>query len=104
MASARTLLALIRTGSVIAGGGALATEILVKAWPRWMLVLISGGFILLGYWMMWSAVSQGKKLRSRMPPGGLPDVPMISQAQFVAMTVGLQILISVVIVLSFIGR
>lgn len=104
MASSRTLLALIRTGSVIAGGGSLATEILVKAWPRWVVVVISAGFVFLGYGMMWSAVAMGKRLRARLPRGGLPDVPMLSHVQFVIMTVSLQVLIAVVVVLSFFGR
>ncbi len=104
MASVRTLLALIRTGSVIAGGGSLATEILVKEWPRWVAVVITAAFVLLGYGMMWSAVAMGRKLRARLPPGGLPDVPMLSHFQFVVMTVSLQVLIALVVVLSFIGR
>lgn len=103
LASTRTLLALVRTGSVIAGGGALATDLLVKAWPRWVVLLLSSGFILLGYWMMWAALRKAKRLRARLTHEPEPDSFMVSHKQFVAMTVGLQILIALVVVLYLFG-
>lgn len=103
LAATRTLMALVRTGSVIAGGGALATDLLVKAWPRWVVLLLSTGFILLGYWMMWSAVRKAKKLRARLTHEHVTDSFLVSHRQFVTMTVLLQLLIAAVVVLYLVG-
>jgi len=103
LAATRTQLALIRTGSVIAGGGALATDLLVKAWPRWVVLLLSSGFILLGYWMMWAAVRKAKKLRARLTHEHRSDSFLVSHGQFVTMTIVLQLLIATVVVLFLLG-
>jgi len=103
LAATRTLLALVRTGSVIAGGGALATDLLVKNWPRWVVLLLSTGFILLGYWMMWAAVRRAKKLRARLTHDPQTDGFLVTHGQFVTMTVALQILIAAVVVLYLLG-
>lgn len=103
LAASRTLLALIRTGSVIAGGGALATDLLVKTWPRWVVLVLSTGFILLGYWMMWVAVRKAKKLRARLTHDPQTDGFLVTHVQFVLMTVILQILIALVVVLYLFG-
>lgn len=103
LAATRTLMALVRTGSVIAGGGALATDLLVKAWPRWVVVLLSTGFILLGYWMMWAAVRKAKRLRARLTHEPQAEGFLVSHGQFVTMTVLLQLLIASVVVLYLFG-
>src|SRR3954466_4494145 len=101
MAATRTLLALVRTGAGIAGGGALVTKLLVQGWPRWVVVALSSAFVVLGYWMMWAAVKTGRKMRARVEDadGGF----LVSHRQFIVMTVSLQLLIAAVVVLYVIG-
>ena len=52
MAATRTYFALLRTGIAIAGGGALVTSILADGWPNWIVGLLSGVFILVGFTIM----------------------------------------------------
>ncbi|MGC4113270.1 MAG: hypothetical protein QM765_01050 [Myxococcales bacterium] len=102
LAATRTLFALLRTGSVIAGGGALATSLLVKGWPRWVVVLLSSGFVLLGYWMMWSALKKGRQLRARLALSGRET--LFADWQFALMTIALQLLILAVVVLYLVSH
>jgi hypothetical protein len=102
LAAIRTLLALLRTGSAVAGGGALVTKLLVQGWPTWVVVALSAAFVVLGYWMMWAAVKKSRHLRTRFEGPGRGE-PLFSHRQFAAMTVGLQLLILSVVALYLLG-
>jgi hypothetical protein len=104
MAATRTLLAVLRTGAVVSGGGTLVTELLVRGWPRWVATMLSGAFVFLGYWMMWSAVKTARVLRAtleRQHPGlGF----LFSHREVVVMATTLQVLIATVVVLYLVHR
>ncbi len=99
MAATRTLLALLRTGAAISGGGALVTELLVKGWPRWVVVMLSSAFVILGYALMWSALKTGRKLRVRLDREQVGEAFLFPLREVTVWTVILQILIATVLVL-----
>jgi hypothetical protein len=104
MAGSRTLLALVRTGAVIAGGGALVTDLLVKGWPDWVVVAISSCFVVLGYWLIWSAMKTSRRMRARFEA----DLPgkefLFPHRSFMVVTVALQVLMATVVVLYLLSR
>lgn len=103
MAAARTLLSLVRTGAAIAGGGALVTDLLVKGWPRWVVVMLSSGFIVLGYALMWSALKTTRKLRIRLEREQTGEAFLLPLRAVTIWTVTLQLLVGTVLVLYLIG-
>jgi uncharacterized protein DUF202 len=103
MAATRTLLALLRTGAAISGGGALVTELLVKGWPRWVVVMLSSAFVILGYALMWSAVKTGRQLRVRLAHEQVGEAFLFPLRAVTVWTVILQILIATVLVLYILG-
>jgi hypothetical protein len=103
MAATRTLLSLVRTGAAIAGGGALVTDLLVKGWPRWVVVLLSSGFIVLGYALMWSALKTTRKLRLRLEREQAGEAFLLPLRAVTLWTVTLQLLIATVLALYLIG-
>src|SRR5688572_19988897 len=104
MAATRTLLAVVRTGAVIAGGGTLVTQLLVKGWPRWVVVAISSAFVVLGYALIWSALKRGRKLRERLERVDEEQSFLFPHRQVTAVTVALQVLIATVVVLYLISQ
>lgn len=104
MAATRTLLALVRTGGAIAGGGALVTDLLVKGWPQWVVVTISAGFVILGYSLMWSALKRSRLLRARFEIDHVGEEFLFSHRQITIVTVALQLLLAAVVVLYLISR
>ncbi|HEY8210955.1 MAG TPA: DUF202 domain-containing protein [Myxococcaceae bacterium] len=102
MAASRTLLAMVRTGASIAGGGALVTKLLVQGWPSWVVIALSSAFVILGYWLMWAALKKGRQLRAQAEPGEMAF--LFSHRQFAAMTVVLQVLIAAVVALYLLRR
>nr|UUL70784.1 hypothetical protein [Vitiosangium cumulatum] len=103
MAATRTLLALVRTGAAISGGGALVTELLVKGWPRWVVLSLASGFVILGYAMMWSALKTGRRLRVRLEREQAGEAFLVPLRGVTIWTVTLQILIALVLVLYLVG-
>ena len=97
LAVSRTVLALVRTGLSIAAGGAVATALLVKHWPQWAATLLHGAFVLLGYSLMWGALSRYRDLERRMATAEHPL--HFSYRQLVAFTVALQAVLAAVLVL-----
>lgn len=99
MAATRTLLALVRTGAAIAGGGPLVIKLLVNGYPRWVAMTLSSAFVVLGYWLIWMATRRGRRLR-RLIAQERPGVAYLFPAWEVGtVTIGLQALIVVVLVL-----
>ena len=103
MAATRTLLSLVRTGAAIAGGGALVTDLLVKGWPRWVVITLSSAFVILGYSLMWSALKTGRKLRVQLERAPNQEAFLVPLRGVTLWTVALQILIGMVLVLYLIG-
>ncbi|PTL78121.1 DUF202 domain-containing protein [Vitiosangium sp. GDMCC 1.1324] len=103
MSATRTLLSLVRTGAAIAGGGALVTDLLVKGWPRWVVVMLASAFVILGYSLMWSALKTGRKLRMRLERQQASEAFLIPLRGVTVWTVTLQLLIVTVLVLYLIG-
>lgn len=95
LAATRTLFAMLRTGSVVAGGGALVTKLLAEGWSRWVVAALSSAFVALGYWIMWAALRKGRILRARYEALGKEG--LFSHRQFTVMTVALQVLIATVL-------
>jgi hypothetical protein len=102
MAATRTLFAMLRTGSAVAGGGALVTKLLVTGWPSWLVTALSAAFVLLGYWIMWAALRRGRQLRKHLEITGREA--LFSHRQFALMTLALQALIAIVVVLFLLAQ
>ena len=103
MAATRTLLSVVRTGGAIAGGGALVTDLLIKGWPRWVVVMLASSFVVLGYTLMWSALKKGRRLRERLERERPDEAFLFPLREVMAVTVTLQILIVTVLVLYIMG-
>ncbi|MGZ3459760.1 MAG: DUF202 domain-containing protein [Archangium sp.] len=103
MAATRTLLALVRTGAAVSGGGALVTDLLVKGWPRWVVLTLSSAFVVLGYALMWSALKKSRKLRARLEREQAGEAFLFPLRAVTIWTVALQILIATVLVLYLSG-
>ncbi|MFY0567232.1 DUF202 domain-containing protein [Archangium lansingense] len=103
MAATRTLLAMVRTGAAISGGGALVTELLVKGWPRWVVLTLSSSFVILGYALMWSALKKGRQLRVRLEREQTGEGFLLPLGEVTIWTATLQILIATVLVLYLLG-
>ncbi len=103
-AATRTLLALVRTGAAIAGGGALVSELLIKGWPRWVVWVLSTAFVLLGYWLIWAALKKGREMRDRLEVHLAERLFLFPQREVTIVTVVLQVLIAAVMVLYLLGR
>lgn len=103
MAATRTLLSMVRTGAAIAGGGALVTDLLVKGWPRWVVVVLSSAFVILGYALMWSALKTGRRLRRQIQREQRGEAFLFPLREVTFGTVALQLLIATVLVLYIVG-
>ncbi|MCY1078549.1 DUF202 domain-containing protein [Archangium lansingense] len=103
MAATRTLLSMVRTGAAISGGGALVTELLVKGWPRWVVLTLSSAFVILGYALMWSALKKGRQLRVRLEREQPGEGFLLPLGEVTVWTATLQILIVTVLVLYILG-
>ena len=103
MAATRTLLAVVRTGAAISGGGALVTDLLIKGWPRWVVVTLASGFVVLGYALMWSALKKGRRLRERIERERPEEVFLFPLREVMIGTVALQLLIAAVLLLYILG-
>ncbi|NMO13383.1 hypothetical protein HPC49_08575 [Pyxidicoccus fallax] len=103
MAATRTLFSLVRTGAAIAGGGALVTDLLIKTWPRWVVLSISSAFVVLGYALMWSALKTGRRLRAQVEFKQAGEAFLFPLRKVTVWTLSLQFLILMVLVLYFLG-
>ena len=99
MAATRTLLAMVRTGAAISGGGAVVTNLLVKGWPRWVAVTLASAFVVLGYWLMWAALKEGRKLRAKLEAEMGQRGQLFSHRDATFFTVSLQLLLATVLAL-----
>jgi uncharacterized membrane protein YidH (DUF202 family) len=97
LAASRTVYAVVRTGLSIAAGGAVATTLLVQRWPHWVAGLLHGAFVVIGYSLMWGALSRYRALDRRMTAKGYPL--QISTRQLTLLTVALQLVLLAVLVL-----
>jgi hypothetical protein len=103
MAATRTLFSLVRTGAGIAGGGALVTDLLIKGWPRWVVLTLSSAFVVLGYSLMWSALKTGRHLRAQVEDKQHGEAFLFPLRKVTVWTLSLQFLIATVLVLYFLG-
>jgi hypothetical protein len=104
LAAIRTLLAAVRTGGSIAGGGALVTNLLVKGWPHWIVVALSSAFVILGYSLMWSAMARTRELRAQFERESGGKAFLYPHRGIIFTTVVLQVLIAIVLALYLIRR
>jgi putative membrane protein len=102
MAGTRTYFALLRTGLAIAGGGALVVAILGEDWADWIIGLLDGIFIIIGFSIILGALWRYRKLSKRLALED-KDLEPISIGLVVALTVMLQITIVVVLILYLFG-
>src|SRR5689334_17806243 len=102
LAETRTLLALLRTGFAVAGGGAVASQFLLARWPDWVTVLMTLPFVAIGYAMSWSAVNRHRQLRKRARLAGR-ELHQPSWL-YVPLTITLQVVIVAVLVLYIVRR
>ena len=101
MAATRTYFALLRTGMAIAGGGALVTSILVDGWPEWVVGLLSGVFILVGFIIMIAGLQKYIFIAKTVAVDD--QINIISPKLFIGLTVILQVATLSVLVLFLLG-
>ena len=97
MASTRTFFALLRTGLAIAGGGSAITAILAKGWPDWVVGLLAGVFIVIGFTIMLGGLQRYHRLARRLKVED--DFAAIPVRLVVAMTIALQVATVIVLTL-----
>ena len=102
MAVTRTFFALLRTGIAIAGGGALVTAILGRGWPDWVVGLLAGVFVTIGFAIMVVALHGYNDMAGRFADEE-SDFNFISPKLLIALTVALQIATLAVLVLFLVG-
>ena len=97
MASTRTFFALLRTGLAIAGGGSAITAVLAEGWPDWVVGLLAGVFIVIGFSIMLGGLQRYRQLAERLRVEN--DFAAIPVRLVVVMTVALQVATVIVLVL-----
>lgn len=97
MAATRTFFALLRTGLAIAGGGSAITAILAEGWPGWVVGLLAGVFIIIGFSIMLGGLQRYQRLARRLSVES--DFAAIPVRLVVVMTIALQAATVVVLVL-----
>ena len=101
MAATRTYFALLRTGMAIAGGGALVATILVNGWPEWLVGLLSGVFILVGFIIMIAGLQKYIFIAKTVAVDD--QINVISPTLLIGLTVILQVATLSVLVLFLLG-
>ena len=101
MAATRTFFALLRTGMAIAGGGALVTSILADGWPDWLVGLLSGVFILVGFTIMLAGLQRYIFIAKTITVDN--DINIISPKLLVVLTIALQVATLLVLILFLVG-
>jgi uncharacterized membrane protein YidH (DUF202 family) len=61
-AAERTLLAVLRTGLAIAGGGALVSSLLGDVWPPWVQITLVTVFLVVGYSLTVMGITRYRQL------------------------------------------
>ncbi len=97
MASTRTFFALLRTGLAIAGGGSAITAILAEGWPDWVVGLLAGVFIVIGFFIMLGGLQRYQRLARRLSVED--DFEAIPIRLVVIMTIALQVATVIVLAL-----
>ena len=101
MAATRTYFALLRTGIAIAGGGALVTSILTDGWPDWVVGLLSGIFIFVGYAIMIAGLQKYNSIAKTVAVDN--QINIISPTLLIGLTAVLQAATLVVLALFLLG-
>ena len=90
-----------RTGLAIAGGGSVIVAILGSSWPDWVVAILAGIFIVVGFIIMISGLQRYHKLTKRLAIEG--EVETIPTQLIVALTVMLQIATVIALILFLIN-
>ena len=101
MASTRTFFALLRTGLAIAGGGSAIVVLLAAQWPDWVVAVLAGTFIVVGFTIMISGLQRYHKLAQRLAVEG--EVEIIPTRLVVTLTLVLQAATVIVLILFLLG-
>jgi len=101
MAATRTYFALLRTGIAIAGGGTLITTILGEGWPDWLVGLLAGLFIVVGFTIMIAGLQRYIFIAKKL--AGEDEFRIISPKLLVLLTAVLQIATVAVLILFLFG-
>lgn len=101
MAATRTYFALLRTGLAIAGGGALITTILADDWPDWLVGVLAGSFIIVGFTIMIAGLQRYILVATKL--AGNDEFRIISPKLLILLTAVLQITTLAVLALFLIG-
>jgi uncharacterized membrane protein YidH (DUF202 family) len=101
MAVTRTYFALLRTGIAIAGGGTLITTILAEGWPDWIVGILAGLFIIVGYAIMIAGLQRYIFIADKL--AGNDEFRIISPKFLIVLTAVLQIATVAVLILFLFG-
>ena len=101
MASTRTFFALLRTGLAIAGGGSAIVVLLASSWPDWVVAILAGTFIIVGFTIMISGLQRYHKLAKRLAVES--EVETIPTGLVVVLTIVLQVATVIVLILFLLG-
>jgi len=101
MAATRTYFALLRTGLAIAGGGTLISSILADDWPDWLVGILAGVFIIVGFTIMIAGLQRYIFIATKFAVND--EFRVISPKLLILLTAVLQIATLVVLALFLIG-
>ena len=66
MAAERTYFSVLRTGLAIAAAGTVVVAILGERWPEWLILVMAGVFIAVGYTMIIVTLNNYQKIVNRL--------------------------------------
>lgn len=101
MAAERTYFSVLRTGLAIAAAGTVVVAILGERWPEWLILVMAGVFIAVGYTMIIVTLNNYQKIVNRLQIES--DLNVMSPRLMIFLTAILQLGLVIVLVLFFLG-
>ena len=101
MAAERTYFSVLRTGLDIAAAGTVVVAILGERWPEWLILVMAGVFIAVGYTMIIVTLNNYQKIVNRLQIES--NLNVMSPRLMIFLTAILQLGLVIVLVLFFLG-
>jgi uncharacterized membrane protein YidH (DUF202 family) len=101
MAAERTYFSVLRTGLAIAAAGTVVVAILGERWPEWLILVMAGVFIAVGYTMIIVTLNNYQKIVNRLQIES--DLNVMSPRLMIFLTAILQLGLVIVLILFFLG-
>lgn len=101
MAAERTYFSVLRTGLAIAAAGTVVVAILGERWPEWLILVMAGVFIAVGYTMIIVTLNNYQKIVNRLQIES--NLNVMSPRLMIFLTAILQLALVIVLALFFLG-